>query len=135
MVAWAIGHTDRFKTVICGAPLTNMTSSYGAGDIGYIFGPNQFGGTPVDRHDWFVERSPLTYLHNAKTPTLIVHGEADLRCPISQGEELFTALKTAGCEVEFARYPGGGHLFPWAGPAPLRLDFFQRCLDWFKEHL
>jgi dipeptidyl aminopeptidase/acylaminoacyl peptidase len=48
---------------------------------------------------------------------------------------MFTALKAAGCEVEFVRYPGGSHLFPWAGPAPLRLDFFNRAVAWFKEHL
>lgn len=70
-----------------------------------------------------------------RTPTLIVHGEADERCPIGQGEQMFVALKKAGCEVEFARYPGGSHLFLRGGPPEHREDYLRRTLAWFKGHL
>ena len=50
-------------------------------------------------------------------------------------EQMFITLKEAGCEVEFARYPGGSHGFPRLGPPEHRVDFLQRTLDWFKAHL
>ncbi len=84
---------------------------------------------------WYDKHSPSNYAHRAKTPTLIVHGEADERCPIGQGEQMFVALKEAGCEVEFARYPGGSHLFLRGGPPEHREDYYARVLAWFKDHL
>jgi dipeptidyl aminopeptidase/acylaminoacyl peptidase len=64
-----------------------------------------------------------------------MHGEADDRCPIGQGEQMFVALKAAGCAVEFVRYPGGSHLFLRGGPAAHKEDFYTRVLAWFKAHL
>ncbi|MEZ4522802.1 MAG: prolyl oligopeptidase family serine peptidase, partial [Thermomicrobiales bacterium] len=81
------------------------------------------------------DHSPSTFAHNAVTPTLIIHGEADDRCPIGQGEQMFIALKKAGCEVEFARYPGGAHGFRRMGPPPHREDLLERTLGWMKNHL
>jgi dipeptidyl aminopeptidase/acylaminoacyl peptidase len=64
-----------------------------------------------------------------------VQGEADDRCPIGQGEQMFVALKQAGCEVEFARYPGGAHAMLRVGPPSHRADFLERVLGWFTDHL
>jgi len=69
------------------------------------------------------------------TPTLIVHGEADERCPIGQGEQMFMSLLQVGCEVEFARYPGGYHGFTRNGPPEHRADYLARSLAWFQAHL
>lgn len=65
----------------------------------------------------------------------MIHGEADDRCPIGQGEHLFISLKMLGVETEFARYPGGSHGFPLIGPPAHRIDFIARSLAWFKKHL
>jgi len=81
------------------------------------------------------ERSPSTWIHRATTPTLIVHGETDHRCPIGQGEEMFVALLKAVCEAEFVRYPGGFHLMPRSAPLPLRIDYYQRVISWLDDHL
>ena len=67
--------------------------------------------------------------------TLVVVGEDDQRCPVGQAEQLFVTLKKAGCEVEFARYPGESHGFFVMGAPEHRVDFYQRSLDWFKQHL
>ncbi|MHB1535351.1 MAG: alpha/beta hydrolase family protein, partial [Acidimicrobiales bacterium] len=75
------------------------------------------------------------FAHQTRTPTLIVHGEADQRCPIGQGEQMFTILKKAGCEVEFARYPGASHMFFAQGRPDQRADFLARVLSWFQVHL
>ncbi|HEX5502406.1 MAG TPA: prolyl oligopeptidase family serine peptidase, partial [Thermomicrobiales bacterium] len=108
---------------------------FGTSDIGHSFGARQFGSAPHEDREWYLAHSPSNFAHRATTPTLIVHGEADHRCPIGQGEQMFVALKKAGCEVEFARYPGGSHLFLRVGPPAHREDFLARTLAWFQGHL
>jgi dipeptidyl aminopeptidase/acylaminoacyl peptidase len=135
MTAWTISQTQRFKAAVCGAPVFDLESFFGTSDIGYGFGPDEMGGDPHERREEYARHSPSTYAHQSRTPTLIVHGEADDRCPIGQGEQMFVALKRAGCEAEFARYPGGSHLFLRSGPAEHREDFYARVLAWFKSHL
>jgi len=135
MTSWTIGHTDRFQAAVCGAPVFNFESFWGTSDIGHVFGQMQWGVEPFEDREWCIAHSPATHAHQVRTPTLIVHGEADHRCPIGQGEEMFVALKKAGCEVEFVRYPGGSHLMLRTGPAAHRADFLTRTLGWFKDHL
>ncbi len=135
MTSWTIGHTDRFKAAVCGAPVVDLVSFYGTSDIGHRFGPLQVGGGPREMREYYYEHSPLTHLHNATTPTLIVHGEADERCPIGQGEQMFIALLDAGCDVEFVRYPEGYHGMLRTGYPAHRLDFLTRMIAWFTDHL
>jgi dipeptidyl aminopeptidase/acylaminoacyl peptidase len=135
MTAWIIGQTHRFKAAVCGAPCFDLESMYGTSDISHAFGKLQWGGPPHLASEWYAAHSPSTYAHRATTPTLIIHGEADERCPIGQAEQMFVALTEAGCEVEFARYPGGSHAFRRSGPPEHREDCWQRTLDWFKAHL
>ena len=135
MTSWAIGQTDRFKAAVCGAPVFNLKSFYGTSDIGHVWAPVQWGGSFAEIEAFLVERSPSTWIHRATTPTLIVHGEEDHRCPIGQGEEMFTGLKQAGCEVEFVRYPGSSHLMLRGGRLSYRIDFYQRVIAWFDRHL
>jgi dipeptidyl aminopeptidase/acylaminoacyl peptidase len=135
MTAWTIGHTQRFKAAVCGAPCFDLESMYGTSDISHAWGQLQWGGKPHEASEAFAAHSPSTFAHRATTPTLIVQGEADERCPIGQGEQMFVALKQAGCEVEFARYPGGAHAMLRVGPPSHRADFLQRLLGWFTNHL
>jgi dipeptidyl aminopeptidase/acylaminoacyl peptidase len=135
MTAWTIGHTQRFKAAVCGAPCFDLESMYGTSDISHAWGPLQWGGKPHEASEAFAAHSPSTFAHRATTPTLIVHGEADKRCPIGQGEQMFVALKQAGCEVEFARYPGGAHTMLRVGPPSHRADMLERTLGWFTTHL
>ncbi len=135
MTAWTIGHTQRFKAAVCGAPCFDLESMYGTSDISHEWGPYQWGGKPHEASEAFAAHSPSTFAHRATTPTLIMQGEADDRCPIGQGEQMFVALKQAGCEVEFARYPGGAHAMLRVGPPSHRADFLERLLAWFTDHL
>jgi dipeptidyl aminopeptidase/acylaminoacyl peptidase len=135
MTSWTIGQTNRFQAAVCGAPCFDLESMYGTSDISHTFGELQWGGPPHQARAWYEAHSPSTNAHRARTPTLIVHGEADERCPIGQGEQMFIALKQAGCEVELARYPGGSHSFPSTGPAEHRFDYLTRVLGWFTSHL
>lgn len=135
MTSWTIGQTDRFKAAVCGAPCFDLESMFGTSDISHTFGVLQWGGQPHESPEWYRDHSPSTFAHRATTPTLIIHGEADERCPIGQGEQMFIALKNAGCEVEFARYPGGAHGFRRSGPPPHREDLLRRTLEWMQGHL
>ncbi|GIW06899.1 MAG: hypothetical protein KatS3mg060_1704 [Dehalococcoidia bacterium] len=135
MTAWAIGQTGRFKAAVCGAPCYDLRSMYGTSDIGYAFGDLHWGGPPNEHADWYAARSPSTFIERVTTPTLIVHGEADERCPIGQGEQMFIALKKAGREVEFVRYPNCSHVFLRTGPPAYREDLYRRILDWFTRYL
>ena len=135
MTAWTIGRNHRFKAAVCGAPCFDLESMWGTSDISHTFGELQWGGAPHQQREWYATHSPSTFAHNTRTPTLIIQGEADDRCPVGQGEQMFVALKKAGCEVQFARYPGASHLFMRVGPPEHREDALTRILGWFQAKL
>ena len=135
MSSWIVGHDQRFGAAVVGAPCTDLPSFYGTADIGVPFGEVQWGGTRMDNFQEYVERSPLTYVENVETPVLLLHGEADHRCPIEQSEQYFTALKRLGKTVEFVRFPDCSHLFLRVGHPKLRAEYLERTLDWFERHI
>ena len=135
MSSWAVGHTDRFRAAVVGAPVVNLVSMYGTSDIGVSFGEPQWGGTLTDSFDTFVERSPLTYAANVETPVLLLHGEDDHRCPIGQSEEMFVSLKRLGREVELVRFPGCSHSFLRSGHPKMRVEYLRRMKGWFDARI
>ena len=134
MTSWVVGHTDRFKAAVIGAPVTNMESFHGTSDIGMWFGPFEVGGPLVENREHFRRMSPITYVDQVTTPCLILHGEADDRCPIGQGEEFFIALRAQKKTAEMVRYPGGSHGFRGQGRPSHRLDYVNRLVDWMNSH-
>ena len=135
MASWAVGHTNRFKAAVIAAPVTDLPSFYGTSDIGVTFSETQFGGPRRQAMAWYLRHSPLTYAAKVETPVLLLHGEDDSRVPISQSEQYFTALVTAGAEVEFVRLPGTSHGIFRAKHAEIRYEYFSRMLAWFEKHL
>ena len=135
MTSWTIGHTDRFKAAVVGAPVVNQESFFGTSDIGMWFAPWEMGGGINEAREAFRRLSPINYVDKVTTPTLVLHGEADERCPIGQGEELFAGLVAAGnVPTEFVRYPGGSHMFITQGRPSHRVDFNRRVVDWVTRH-
>ena len=135
MTTWTVGHTNRFRAAVVGAPCINLHSMYGTSDIGISFGEAQWGGSIVDAADKMLGRSPISYAAKVEAPVLLLHGEADARCPIGQSEEYFAALKRLGKEVEFVRFPGCSHQFPRMGHAKMREEYLARTLGWFNRFL
>ncbi len=136
MSAWIVGHTNRFQAAVIGAPVVDLISFFGQADIGHDFGPREIGGWPWECEEEYRFRSPLTYLEQVETPVLILHGEADDRVPIGQGEQLFATLAAMGKEVEFVRYPGGTHVSVTRTGFPAhRVDFLERLIGWFDQWL
>ncbi len=135
MTTWTIGHNQRFRAAVAGAPCIDLYSMYGTSDIGISFGEAQWGGSLVDAAPKLIKHSPITYAENVATPVLLLHGESDHRCPISQSEEYFTVLRRLGKAVEFVRFPGCSHAFPRIGHPKLREEYLARTLAWFDKYL
>ena len=135
MSSWIIGHDTRFGAAVVGAPCIDLLGMYGTSDIGVSFGERQWGGLRKDNVEWYLEHSPLTYADRVETPVLLLHGEADHRCPIEQSEQYFVSLRRLGKEVEMVRFPGCSHLFLRAGHPKMREEYLSRTLGWFDKHL
>ena len=89
----------------------------------------------MDSPEKLLKHSPISYAAKVNTPVLLLHGEADMRCPISQSEEYFQALRRLGKEVEFVRFPGCSHSFPRMGHPKMRQEYMARTLAWFQKWL
>jgi len=135
MTNWVIGNTDIFKAAITDRSVVNLISMMGTAD--FTFSPDQYWeGDFWDRIEKLWERSPLRLAKNIKTPLLIIHSEGDYRCPISEAEQLFKALKILGREVVFVRYPQEtSHGLSRSGPPDLRIDRLKRYLAWWEKYL
>lgn len=135
MTTWAIGHDNRFKAAVAGAPVTNLGSFYGTSDIGVSFGEHQIGGSRMDEIDKYLFRSPISYVEAVDTPVLLMHGESDVRVPMEQSEQYYVALKRLGKTVEFIRFPDFSHLSKRSGHPIMRQEYVDRMLDWFNRYL
>lgn len=135
MSSWIVGHDHRFKAAVVGAPCINLHSMYGTSDIGVSFGENQWGGSSIGNVEKLLQHSPLTYAANVQTPVLLMHGEADYRCPIEQSEQFFVALKRQNKTVEFVRFPNGAHGFRKNAHPTFREEYLQRMLNWLNHYV
>ena len=136
MTNWAIGHTDRFKAAVTMRCVSNMAAMFGYSDLGWFLTVEEMGGSvPWKNLDWLTERSPITYVERIKTPLLILHSDQDLRCPIEEGEQLFTALKFLGREVRMIRFEGQSHDLSRNGHPRSRVIRLRHIVGWFLKHI
>ena len=133
MTNWIIGHTDRFKAAVSVAGIVNTVSMYAQSDINHgELARWEFKGVPTLNMENFRRSSPIEYLHNCKTPTLICHGEEDNRVPVAQAWEIYRALTDLGVEVQMVLYPGAGHGIS----APKQYaDVMARWVEWYKRFI
>ena len=130
MAAWAITQTQRFKAAVSGAGMSDLATEFGTED-----GPaydEWFFGLPYEKPEGFAKSSPMTYIKNARTPTLILHGENDRTDPLGQSQMLYRALKRYGVECEFVVYPREPHGLQ---EEKHLLDRLNRIVRWFDAHL
>lgn len=132
---WIIGHDTRFKAAVTQRCVSNFVSFVGTSDIGYDFGIHEFGGTPWADAKKLLKHSPIAYVESIETPLLILHAERDLRCPIEQAEQLFTALRYLGKEVAFVRMPEESHDLSRSGTPSRRVARLKHLIGWFDNHL
>ncbi|CAN5665153.1 S9 family peptidase [soil metagenome] len=132
---WIIAHDTRFKAAVTQRCVSNLHSFVGTSDIGYDFGVYEFDGTPWSDAEKLLKHSPISYVENIETPLLILHAEHDLRCPIEQAEQMFTALRYLGKEVAFVRMPDESHDLSRSGNPSRRVARLQHLIGWFDNHL
>jgi len=130
LTSWVITQTTRFKAAYVAAGVADLVTEYALTDepsflIGY------FNSAPYDNEEIYRKNSPLSYASKVKTPVLIVHGERDLRVPVSQAYEFYSALKHYGAKTKLVIYPGEYH---GIRGYVHQLDLMARVLEWFKEH-
>lgn len=135
MVNWVIGHTSMFHAAVSMRSIMNRTSSYGTSDMNWIRGEAFGDEAPWENINNYLRQSPLSAIGNAKTPTLVIHSENDMRCPIEQGEQLFVALKRLGVDTEMIRFPDESHGLSRGGRTDRRVVRLQHILRWFDKYL
>jgi dipeptidyl aminopeptidase/acylaminoacyl peptidase len=136
LTAWIVGHTDRFACAIAERGVYNLQSFGGTTDF-LQTDHSYFLSNHTNDTESFRRNSPITYAGNVKTPLLVVHSEGDLRCPVSQGDEYFRAVKrTSPAEVSYLRFgPEASHELSRGGPPDLRIERQKRFHAWLKQYL
>jgi acylaminoacyl-peptidase len=131
MTMWTVTQTNRFHAAVAGAGIANWQSYYGQNLIDQWMIPF-FGASVYDDPAVYEKSSPIRFIKNAKTPTLVVVGERDAECPAAQSYEFWHALKTLGVPTQLIIYPGEGHLFIKPEHQADRLD---QTIRWFDKYL
>ncbi|HNP16714.1 MAG TPA: prolyl oligopeptidase family serine peptidase, partial [Terrimesophilobacter sp.] len=131
LTAWTIAQDHRFTAAIVERGFLDPVGFVGTSDIGDFFGDEYTGTDP----EQIRAQSPQAFVHQVTTPTLILHSENDLRCPLSQGERYYAALKRQGVETELLIFPGENHELSRSGRPRHRLQRFEAVLDWWARHL
>lgn len=135
MTGWLTAHEDRWKSAVVERALLSFQSFAGTSDIGATF-PRAYlkDDYPGAWKTWW-EKSPLAYVDQVATPTLVLHSENDHRCPIEQAEQWFMALLRNGVPTEFLRFPGESHELSRSGGVAHRVERFEAILDWHGRYL
>jgi dipeptidyl aminopeptidase/acylaminoacyl peptidase len=131
MTEYAITRTTRFKAAVAQAGHSDFFSLYGTSYLREGLRRTS-GQSPHHDRKWYDERSPITFVKNCRTPTLLLHGQFDAGVPLSQAYEFYNGLRDAGVETELVVYPRERHNIQEYSH---RLDVQKRMLAWFDKHL
>ena len=137
MTNWIIGHTDRFRAAATQRSISNWLSFVGTSDISYNFACDQNACDTLSEEGFMKlwEHSPIRYINNVKTPTLIIHSDADYRCPEEQAFQLFTALLDRGVPSEFYLFKDETHELSRSGRPKGRIERLRRITEWMDKYL
>jgi len=135
MVAWLIGHDNRFKAANAQRGVYELTTFMGEGNAWRLI-PTHFGGYPWSPgiREVLERNSPYTYADRINTPLLIIHGDQDLRTGVSQSEMLYKSLKILNKPVEYVRYPKEGHELTRSGNPGRMMDHLLRIIEFFERY-
>jgi dipeptidyl aminopeptidase/acylaminoacyl peptidase len=131
MTMWALTQTHRFRAGVVGAGLADWLSYYGENGIDEWMIP-YFGASVYEDPAVYAKSSPINFVKNARTPTLLVVGDGDIECPTPQSFEYWHALKEYKVKTELVVYPNEGHQFKDPKHA---VDVMERMLAWFDSNM
>jgi dipeptidyl aminopeptidase/acylaminoacyl peptidase len=135
MVAWIVGHDNRFKAANAQRGVYELSTFMGEGNAWRLV-PEHFGGYPWEKatKEILDANSPLTYVDKINTPLLIIHGDQDLRTGVIQSETLYKSLKILNKPVEYIRYPREGHELTRSGNPGRMMDHMLRVIEFFERY-
>jgi dipeptidyl aminopeptidase/acylaminoacyl peptidase/CubicO group peptidase (beta-lactamase class C family) len=123
MTCYLTSHDGRFAAAVAGGVCADLTSFAGTSDVGHLLTTLESGPhSPIDRVD------------DVRTPTLVLQGAEDRRCPVGQAQQWHAALRVRGVPTALVLYPGDAHLFILDGPPSHRIDFNERVRDWVERY-
>jgi dipeptidyl aminopeptidase/acylaminoacyl peptidase len=131
MTMWTVTQTHRFRAAVAGAGIADWKSYYGENSIDRWMIP-YFGGSVYNTPEVYAKSSPIDFIKQVKTPTLVVVGEHDGECPAPQSFEFWHALQTLDVSTRLVVYPGEGHSFRQPRN---QVDVLQQAIDWFNHYL
>jgi dipeptidyl aminopeptidase/acylaminoacyl peptidase len=131
LTAWTISQDHRFRAAIVERGFLDPVSFTGSSDIGWFFG-GEYVGSAAEQ---VAAQSPMATVAAVRTPTLVIHSEDDLRCPVEQGQRYFTALKQQGVDSAFLVFPGEDHELSRTGTPHHRRQRFEHILAWWAKYL
>ena len=135
MTNWIIGHTDRFKAAASQRSIASWISFSNTTDIGYSFIHSQIGGDAWTKHDELWEQSPMKYADQVKTPTLFIHSDEDYRCWMSEGIQMFYALKYFDVPARLCLFKNENHELSRSGKPQNRIKRLQEITNWMDSYL
>jgi dipeptidyl aminopeptidase/acylaminoacyl peptidase/CubicO group peptidase (beta-lactamase class C family) len=134
MTCYLTASTSRFAAAAAGGSISDLSSFSGTSDAGPAIAKREFGATPDQAVGVTRALSPIERVDQVRTPTLLLHGAADDRCPPGQAEQWFAALRERGVPSGLVLYPGGSHLFLLEGRPSHRLDYGRRVAEWITRY-
>src|SRR5581483_11483355 len=134
MTCYLTSRDDRFAAAVAGGVVSDLVSMAGTSDSGHFLAEHELGVVYWDDRESYERMSPLARVDAVRTPTLIYHGAADLRCPVGQAQQWHAALRERGVPSRLVLYPDASHLFVIDGKPSQRKDLNQRVVDWVEQH-
>jgi dipeptidyl aminopeptidase/acylaminoacyl peptidase len=134
MTCWLTGRTDRFAAAVPGGPVADLTSMAGTSDEGHRIAIAELGALPYQDQARVGELSPYSRVGQVRTPTLVLQGAADDRCPPGQAEQWFAALRGRGIPSRLVLYPEASHMFLLDGRPSYGVDYARRLIDWVTRY-
>lgn len=134
LTCYLTSRDDRFAAAVTGGVVCDLTAMVGTSDLGHFLGAAELGGLPFEKPAEYAAQSPISRVQDVRTPTLVVQGADDVRCPVGQAEQWFTALREQRVPTRLVLYPGASHLFVIEGAPSQRADWNHRVVDWVEQY-
>ena len=136
MTAYLTAHDDRFAAAAAGGIVSDLVSIGGTSDDAHLLNVYEIGVMPWDSagREQLAAMSPYTAVENVTTPTIVLHGEKDQRCPLGQAQQWYSALREREVPTRLVVYPGGSHIFPLLGVPSHRVDYARRVVEWVEQY-
>jgi acylaminoacyl-peptidase len=131
---WIVTHTDRFRSAITAGGFSNVYSFYSTGDNIHVWCEKNYEDVPWNNEELYMSKSPIRYVKNVTTPTLIMHAMEDYRSSVTQAEQLYVSLKRLRKDTELILFPGENHSLPRASSPQHMIEYHRHVLRWLDKY-